>query len=62
MPRLGVGNEEMDHVVRETTSDGGQVLVEYSLVLGLIVAVCMALLSAVGDRALAMLSHISAAF
>jgi Flp pilus assembly pilin Flp len=62
MPRLGVGNEEVDHVVRETTSEGGQVLVEYSLVLGLIVAVCIALLSAVGDRALAMLSHISGTF
>jgi len=42
--------------------ENGQVLVEYSLILGLIVVVAVTLLSAVGGKADGMLSHISGAF
>lgn len=48
--------------VERLASENGQVLVEYSLVLGLVVLVAVTLLSQIGDRVQAMLSSIVGAF
>ena len=55
-------DETMKGIAGEMTSETGQVLVEYSLILGLIVVVAVTLLSAVGDKVDAMLALISGAF
>lgn len=54
--------EALVRVGRGRASEEGQVLVEYSLILGLIVLVAVTLLSSVGHKAAAMLSQISSAF
>jgi Flp pilus assembly pilin Flp len=60
--QVSVAGGTVERVVRRTSSEDGQVLVEYSLVLGLIVLGAVALLSAVGGKVGAMLSLISGAF
>jgi Flp pilus assembly pilin Flp len=62
MSRVNVADETVERVIRRTASEDGQVLVEYSLVLGLIVLVAVAILSSVGGKVSAMLSQISGVF